>query len=110
MRHVLGLRKQKGSQVGPHKTWIKRDRHDFRHCNPNNGGSEISKISDTELRVIEREALVVEAQAIAFEVQGMQITNEQRQYLDRSPAYEENNFCDKAQAMREIAWKFRNLK
>ena len=65
---------------------------------------------NTEQKAFEFEALVNESQAISIEVQGMRFENEQRGYLNQSMAYQEGSFQIKADEVRAIAQKLRDMK
>jgi len=64
---------------------------------------------DRELVAIEFEALANDAQAICIEAQGMKYENESRIYLRRDMAYHEGSFLKKAEELRVIAQKIRDL-
>lgn len=54
---------------------------------------------------IKRLALIL---AIQAEIEGMKAENYQRIVLDYSPAYGDENFQEKAQELRDLAYKHNN--
>ena len=48
---------------------------------------------------------LIEARAIQAEIEAMKIANREREIRDESPAYNEGDFQEKAEELRELASK-----